>query len=89
MDNDNLYHLDPSDPAQVLKAIEESSRAEAVTLDLWIALGEALGYVQRGCHTHGSPELLPIHEAEFDDGGDPCVAGLFLTREAQRLVEDE
>ena len=50
-----------------------------MTQDEWIKFGVEHGYcAEPACNTHLGVELTDEEEAEYEDGGDPCVHVLRL-----------
>ena len=45
-----------------------------MTFDEWLSYGQEKRWIEEGvCSTHDLIPMSPAEEADFEDGGDPCV----------------
>jgi len=50
-----------------------------MTQDEWYRIGVREGFCSRSfCMTHDGPPLTDEEEADYEDGGDPCIHGVRL-----------
>lgn len=75
-------HPAPADYAIIVPRVVWVAHVESetpVTFDEWLTMGHEAGWCSRPmCSTHDMLPMTEGEEAEFDDGGDPCIPAVRL-----------